>query len=217
MRIIKINPDRPERELLQEAADLILSGKVIGYPTETVYGLGTNALDNQGIEKIFELKGRDRHRPILIIAGDLAQVKRLVTLFPALANRLAQKFWPGPLTMVLEASPFIPRALLGSGKGIGIRIPDNNICLELLRLCGVPITSTSANFSGGKNPISAEEVWENFDNKLDLIIDGGKSLSRIPSTVLAIENSDVALIREGAIRKWEIEQIIGKLTDERRE
>jgi len=214
VKILKLKPDHPDLELLHEAAKVVLKNGVIGYPTETVYGLGANALSDIAVEKVFELKGRERNKPILIIAGDIEQVKSLVSSFPAHAEMLAAAFWPGPLTMVLDAAPQLSRLLLGGGNQIGIRIPGNKICLELLKLCGVPITSTSANISGQKNPISAREVLENFGNKLDLIIDGGKSLSRIPSTVVAVKQDTVTLIREGAIPKFEIEQAIGNLIDE---
>lgn len=214
-KILKINPEKPQLELLQIGAEIILKDGVIGYPTETVYGLGANAFNETAVEKVFQLKGRERNKPILIIASNIEQVKSLVVSFPVKAAALARAFWPGPLTMVLKAGSHLSRLLLGGGDQIGIRIPGNEICRELLKLCGVPITSTSANISGQKNPISAREVVENFGNKLDLIIDGGKSLSRIPSTVVAVEQDTVKLIREGAISKFEIEQAIGNLIDEK--
>ena len=172
MKIIKIDSEKPDLSKLQAAANLILKDGVIGYPTETIYGLGANALSDAAVEKIFKLKGREKNKPILIIAAGLDQVKKLVVSFPCKAEILAKTFWPGPLTMVLEASVHLSESLLGGGNQIGIRIPGNQICLELLQRCGVPITSTSANISGQKNPISAAEVYENFGNKLDLIIDG---------------------------------------------
>ena len=212
---IKINSKKPQLELLRNVAEIIISDGVIGYPTETVYGLGANALSDIAVEKVFELKGRERNKPILIICSDIEQVKSLVSSFPAYAEMLAAAFWPGALTMVLRADPRLSRLLLGGGNQIGIRIPGNNICLELLKICGVPITSTSANISGQKNPISALEVRENFGNKLDLIIDGGNSQSRIPSTVVVVEKDTVKIIREGAIPKLKIEQVIGNFTDEK--
>jgi L-threonylcarbamoyladenylate synthase len=215
VKILNINPDRPDLELLQEVAEVILKNGVIGYPTETVYGLGANALSDIAVEKVFELKGRERNKPILIISSDIEQVKSLVSLFPEKAAALASTFWPGALTMVLKADPRLSRLLLGGGNQVGIRIPGNKICLELLKRCGVPITSTSANISGQKNPISAHEVLENFGDKLDLIIDGGKSLSRVPSTVVVVEEDTIKLIREGAIPKFKIEQVIGSFADEK--
>ena len=215
MNILKINPECPEPDLVNKAVEVILKGGVIGYPTETVYGLGVNALSDTAVEKIFELKGREKNKPILIIAAELDQVKKLVASFPHQAEILAKSFWPGPLTMVLEASDHLSESLLGGGNWIGVRIPDNQICLELLKQCGVPITSTSANISGQKNPISAAEVCENFGDKLDLIIDGGDSTSPLPSTVIGFEDDQVTLFREGAISIKTIEQIIGRTIDER--
>lgn len=215
MNILKINPDHPEPDLLNKAAKTILQGGVIGYPTETVYGLGANALSDVAVEKVFELKGREKNKPILIIAPDLDQVKKLVASFPRQAEMLAKAFWPGPLTMVLEAATHLSESLLGGGNRIGIRIPGNQICLELLKRCGVPITSTSANISGQPNPINAAEVYKNFGDRLDLIIDGGIASSRVPSTVIGFDDNQVTLIREGAISKIKIEQAIGKKLNER--
>lgn len=214
MNVLLINPVHPEPDLLTKAADVILQGGVIGYPTETVYGLGANALSDAVVEKIFELKGREKNKPILIIASELDEVKKLAASFPAQAEILANAFWPGALTMIFEAAPQLSPLLLGGGNQIGIRIPGNQICLELLKLCGVPITSTSANLSGKANPISAREVFENFGDKLDLIIDGGPSQSRTPSTVLQIDTDRLTLIREGAIPKAKIEEIIGSMFHE---
>jgi len=215
MTILTINPEHPAPDLLNRAAEVILQGGVIGYPTETVYGLGANAYDAKAISKVFELKVRETTKPILVIAGNMEMVKKLVTSFPELAARLAGVFWPGPLTMVLEASDHLSESLLGGGNRIGIRIPGSQICLELLKRCGVPITSTSANLAGQKNPISATEVVENFGGKLDLIIDGGRAASRIPSTVIGFDDDQVTLIREGAISRITIEQEIGRTIDER--
>jgi L-threonylcarbamoyladenylate synthase len=214
MNILKINPAHPEPDLLNQAAGIILRGGVIGYPTETVYGLGANAYNSSAISKVFELKAREATKPILVIAGNTEMVKKLITSFPESAARLAGVFWPGPLTMVLEASAHLSESLLGGGNRIGIRIPGNQICLELLKRCGVPITSTSANISGQRNPISAMEVFENFGDHLDLIIDGGVAPSRVPSTVIGFEDDEVTLIREGAISKITIEQAIGRKMNE---
>jgi len=216
-KIIKIYPEKSQFEQLKEAVEVIQKDGVIGYPTETVYGLGANALSTKAVEKVYQLKGREQTKPILVIAQNVDQVNSLVGSFPNVAMSLAKAFWPGALTMVFKASPDLPQQLLGGGDRIGIRVPGNRICLELLKICGVPITSTSANISGQKNPISAQEVFENFGNKLDLIIDGGPSPSRTPSTVVSVEDEQVNLIREGAIPKYRIEQAIGKITDEKKE
>jgi len=215
MKFITLDPIHPEQKKLGEAAEIILNDGVIGYPTETVYGLGANALSDAAVEKVFELKGREKNKPILMIAAELDQVKKLVTSFPTQAEILAKAFWPGALTMVLEAAPQLSPLLLGGGNQIGVRIPANQICLELLKICGVPITSTSANITGKENPISAEEVFKYFGSKLDLIIDGGASPSRVPSTVISIENNKVKLLREGVIPYSKIQYVIERFRYER--
>ena len=215
MKFITLDPIHPEQKKLGEAADIILSDGVIGYPTETVYGLGANALSDTAVEKVFDLKGREKNKPILIIAAELDQVKKLVASFPSQAEILAKAFWPGALTMIFEAAPQLSPLLLGGGNQIGIRIPASQICLELIKQCGVPITSTSANITGKENPISAEEVFKYFGSKLDLIIDGGASPSRVPSTVISIENNKVKLLREGVIPYSKIQHVIERFRYER--
>ncbi len=214
MELISINPSHPEPELIERAARAILSGQVIGYPTETVYGLGADAFNAKAIDRVFQLKGRDRSRPILVIAGDMTQVKRMVQ-WSDLAEHLAQQFWPGPLTLVLPAMPGLPEALLSADQTLGIRIPNHNICLELVRRCGVPVTSTSANRSGQPNPVTARDVVDYFGDQLDLVIDGGRSSSAIPSTVLGISGDRLILFREGAISKSTIEHSIHLTVHER--
>ena len=214
MKVIKINPQTPNLKLLQEAADIILDDGVIGYPTETVYGLGANALSGNAIEKVFQLKRREKNKPILVIASNLDKVKELVSFFPETAELLAQYFWPGPLTIIFKAAAHLTKSLLGDGNSIGIRIPDNRICLELLKICKIPLTSTSANLAGEKNPISADEVIDNFSNELELVIDGGLARSTMSSTVLDLSTEKSVLMREGVIKKIEIEQIIGSNVDE---
>ena len=208
MKTLKINPNNPETELLKQAANIIINGGVIGYPTETIYGLGADALNEKAVKRIYELKGREKNKPILILAENVEQVKQLTASFPESAQILAKEFWPGPLTIVFPAADMLSGLLTGDNRTIGIRISDNKICQELLKLTGVPITSTSANISGGENPVSAVEVEKAFGDKLDLVIDGGKTCAGIPSTVvLVVENSSV-ILREGAIPKSEIDEMM---------
>lgn len=209
MKVIRVNPENPELKTLQEAADVILGNGVIGYPTETVYGLGANALSDTAVEKVFELKQREKNKPILIIVSDLNQIMGLISFFPEIANSVTRHFWPGPLTIIFKAALHLAKPLLGTGNTIGIRIPDNRICLELLQLCGVPLTSTSANLSGRNNPVCVDEVITSFGDRLNLIIDGGIARSRISSTVLDLSKDEPVLIREGIIHKKTIEQTIG--------
>ena len=210
MKIIKINPFAPLVDQLMMVAEVIKAGGIIGYPTETVYGLGADPFNPAAVNKIFRLKGREKNKPILLIAENIDQVKQLTAEYPRAAETLASAFWPGPLTLVFRASPELPVEIIGVNRTIGIRIPDHKMCLELIKISGVPITSTSANISGNKNPTSAEEVAANFGDQLDLIIDGGQTKSEIPSTVISVDQENVRLLRQGAISKTEIEKILRK-------
>ncbi len=210
MQIIPINPQQPEPERIKRAAHILLNKGVIGYPTETVYGLGAHALQPVAIEKIYRLKKRDTTKPVLIIAGSVEMVSQLVKVFPPVARQLAHAFWPGPLTMIFPVAEVIPSIIHGPGTTIGIRIPGHRICLELLRACGVPITSTSANITGGANPISAAEVVRSMGEQLDAVIDGGVAASRTASTVIDISNESPILVREGIISKQVLESFLKK-------
>ncbi len=208
MKTLKINPKNPETDLLKQATDIIINGGVIGYPTETIYGLGADALNEKAVERIYELKGREKNKPILILAENIDQVKQLTSSFSKSAQILANKFWPGPLTIVFPAADRLSHLLTGDSRTIGIRISDNKICQQLLKLTGVPITSTSANISGGGNPVSAKEVEKTFGDKLDMIIDGGETYAGVPSTVVSVSESSVVVLREGAILKSNIVKFI---------
>ncbi|OQX94801.1 threonylcarbamoyl-AMP synthase [candidate division KSB1 bacterium 4572_119] len=212
--ILKINPEKPDINLLQKAAGILKDGGIIGYPTETIYGLGADVFNDEAVEKIYRLKGRDKNKPILIIAASLDQVKELIVSFPEKAVVLTQEFWPGPLTIVFDASPRLNKSITGKQQTVGIRIPNNQICLELIKFAGVPITSTSANLTGNKNPVTAREVAENFGDRLNLILDGGQSNSATPSTVISVINNGIKIIREGAISKFSIMKILGNKIDE---
>lgn len=210
VNILKIDPIHPELKKISKAAEIILNGGVIGYPTETVYGLGANAFNSEAVARIYSLKKRETSQAILLIAGNLAHVAQIAADIPDNALKLAEQFWPGPLTLVFQAGPSVNPRLMGASGTIGVRIPGNKICLDMLNAVGVPITSTSANISGQQNPVSAQEVLKYFGKKLDLIIDGGETPSRIPSTVLSVVKNQAVLIREGSIIKSEIEKTIGK-------
>lgn len=211
METLKINPETPEPEKISRAAEIILNSGVIGYPTETVYGLGASAFDSVAVARIFALKGRAASQAILLIAANLDQVSQIVSEISDTALKLANEFWPGPLTLIFKAGENVIPELTGASGTIGVRIPGNRICLDLLDAAGVPITSTSANISGQQNAVSAKEVLKYFGNKLDLLIDGGETPSRVPSTVLSVVEEPPVLIREGAIMKSDIEKLIGKI------
>ncbi len=190
------------------AAQAILDGGVIVYPTETIYGLGANALDPKTVDKVYGIKKRPKSNPILVLIPNRISLEELVTGIPDTAELLMDKFWPGPLTIVFKASPIVsPILTAGSGK-IGIRLSSDDFCRELLSICRIPITSTSANLSGEPNPDSIGIINKRVLDSVDLVIDAGKLTSQTPSTVVDVTKGKVELLREGAIPFEKIRETI---------
>ncbi|MGC8594165.1 MAG: L-threonylcarbamoyladenylate synthase [Candidatus Kryptoniota bacterium] len=190
------------------AAQAILNGGVIIYPTETVYGLGANALNIEAVEKVFEIKQRDRSKPILVLVPDEESLDDLVMEVPEVARLLIRVFWPGALTLVFKAAPVVSPILTANSGKIGIRLSSSEFCKRLLNICKIPITSTSANLSGEPNPTSIDEINKTVRDAVDLIIDGGSLESGKPSTVVDVSSGEVRLVREGVIN---FDEIIARL------
>jgi L-threonylcarbamoyladenylate synthase len=185
-------------------------GEVIVFPTETLYGLGADALNAAAVERVFHLKGRDAANPILVVVADRAMLCTIVGEVPLLAEPLIAEFWPGPLTLVLPAKKDLAKYLVNASGGVGVRISSAPIAAELVRELGKPITATSANPSG-KNPARRiDEAKRYFSGEITLFIDGGELHSNVGSTVAEISGDKVRVIREGEITKAALEQVIGK-------
>jgi len=206
--IIKINPHNPEGDLIGRAARTIKAGGVIGYPTETVYGIGCNIYLADAVNRIYQIKKRSPDKGFIIIAADPLQVRDIATNISEAAERLMENFWPGPLTLVFKASPGLLTTGFHNTKTIAVRIPDCAICLALLKRCGFPIISTSANLSGQTAATTPQEVITLFNDQLDLIIDGGTTPGNIPSTVVDVTKSPAKILREGVISKLEINTVL---------
>ncbi len=186
------------------ASEVILRGGVIGFRTDTFYGLGADPLNQSAVGKIRGLKSREEAKPILILISDLSEVDRFLTHSSEVFKIIARRFWPGPLTLVGVARPELPNELT-AGKGtIGVRLPDDEIVRALVRACGGALTATSANVSGEAPARSAEEIRNYFPVGVDLIVDGGEVTATQPSTVLDLSGSEARLIREGAITREEL-------------
>ena len=189
-----------------EAAVKLRAGELVAFPTETVYGLGANALDADAVAKIFELKGRPRTTPLIVHAASIEMAREVVAEWPALAQQLAARWWPGPLTLVLRKSPAIPDIVTAGLATVGVRIPEHPVALELIRAAGVPIAAPSANLFMGLSPTSAAHVREAFGDRVT-VLEGGSSRVGIESTVVAIENDCLKLLRPGMISLGELEQV----------
>ncbi len=190
------------------AAQVILDGGVVVYPTETIYGLGANALEPGIVEKVYKIKERQKSNPILVLIPNRQSLEELVTGIPDVAEKLMEKFWPGPLTIVFRASPIVsPILTAGSGK-LGVRLSSDSFCREVLSVCRIPITSTSANLSGEPNPDSIGIISRKVLDSVDLVVDAGKLVSRTPSTVVDVTKGKVELLREGAVEFSRIKEAI---------
>jgi L-threonylcarbamoyladenylate synthase len=209
--ILKINPDKPEAERIDEAVALLKKGGVIAFPTETFYGLGADARNDEAIEKIFGIKGRDFKNPILVVIGDRGHLDAFATDIPDKARELMDRFWPGPLTIVFRAAPSVsPKLTAGTGK-IGIRLTSHPIAMEISKRLGGPLTATSANLSGMPECSSAVEVLSQLGGKLDGVIDGGQAPGGKGSTIVDVTVSPVKILREGVIAASLIQDTLGKI------
>lgn len=210
--ILKINEDTIEREKLKEAAQVLRHGGLVAFPTETVYGLGADGLDEEAAKKIYEAKGRPSDNPLILHIADVTSLNELASEVPEKAMQLAKAFWPGPLTMVLNKSDKVPYGTTGGLETVAVRMPNHKIALELIREAGVYVAAPSANTSGRPSPTLAEHVAEDMDGRIDLIVDGGEVGIGIESTIVDLTSEIPVILRPGYITKAMLEEIVGEVT-----
>jgi len=186
------------------------TGNVIVFPTETVYGLGADALNSAAVEKVFQLKGRNPDNPIPVIVADRTMLRGLIDQIPPTAEKLIDRFWPGPLTLVLQARPDTPKQLLNGRGGVGVRISSEPIASQLSRELRGPLTATSANPSGKPAATSIEQAQHYFSGAIEIFLDGGKRTAKMGSSVVEVIENRVKMIREGEISVSEITATIGE-------
>ena len=184
---------------IADAAEIIRNGGLAAVPTETVYGLAGNGLDETAVQEIYEVKGRPAIKPLSLMVPDESAMERYCLEVPAQAHALARRFWPGPLTIVLKAKTEIPSIVLAGGTTVGLRCPDHPLTLELLRSCGLPLAAPSANPSGEESPKTAEQVFAYFDGKIDAVIDGGPCGIGRESTLIDMSRTPYRILRAGAL------------------
>lgn len=205
--IISINLNKFKESELEPAGEAIRRGRVVAFPTDTFYGLGADPFNLSAVERVYQIKGRPRTKPLLLLVGDLEQAKMVATELPETFHDLAQKFWPGPLTIVVRASHRLPLKVTGGTGNIGLRLPNSKLSLALIRCAGVPVTATSANLSTLPSCTTASQVLGQIGGRVDVLIDGGKVTSDHPSTVVDMTGPSLRILREGVIgrsklRKW---------------
>ncbi len=193
------------------AAKIIRSGGLVALPTETVYGLGANGLDPEAVDQIFTVKGRPNDNPLILHIADASQIDTLCHHVPESAYRLAEKFWPGPLTIVLPAKSCVPKRTTGGLDTVAVRCPDNAVTREVIRLAGVPIAAPSANISGKPSTTTAQHVLDDHDGKIPLIIDGGACRVGVESTIVDLTEDRPRLLRPGGITPEQLTEVLGDL------
>lgn len=196
-------------EDIERAVAILKGGGVVAFPTETVYGLGASAFDPVAVARIFEIKGRPRFDPLIVHVATPRQVRALATALPEPAQALMRSFWPGPLTLVLPKSKLVPDIVTAGLPTVAIRMPDHPIALTLIRKLGIPIAAPSANLFGRVSPTTAEHVRQQLGNMVDLILDGGRCPIGVESTVVAVLDDTVTLLRPGGTPLEEIERVVG--------
>jgi len=196
---------------IAEGAALIQKGELVAFPTETVYGLGANALDEEAVRKIYVAKGRPSDNPLIVHVADVEHLKELVAVFPKEAALLAQAFMPGPLTLVLPKKPCIPSVVSGGLDTVGVRIPSCEGARAFLKATGLPIAAPSANISGRPSPTKAEHVLHDLNGRIPLILDGGPCTGGVESTVLSLASEVPMLLRPGLVSPADIRRVIGRL------
>ena len=203
--VLPINPLAPEPDILARVGEILREGGLVAYPTETVYGLAASAFDLGSITRVFDAKGRPHGQPLPVQIAGVAEVEALARDIPQAAQTLIADFFPGPLTLVLWRQPSVSLLITGGGETVGLRMPDHPVALGVLRAFGGPLVCPSANLTGRRAAMSASDVLEDLDGRIDLVLDGGPTLDRTPSTVLDVTVQPARLIREGKISRAELE------------
>jgi len=197
--LLRVDPANPDDQALLSAAEAVLRGGVIAFPTDTLYGLGCSLFDVSAVEMVARLKRRDPSLAVISLIPEARQVYGLAVDVSPQAERLMREYWPGPLSMIFKAAPIVPPRVRGAGGTVALRVPRDGLCHKLLALIGGPVVSSSANLSGQRPAESAEEVVQIFGNQLDLVLDGGPRPGGLPSTLVDVSVPRPRLLRRGAV------------------
>lgn len=209
MNTIYFNEPTPEN--IRAAADIIRSGGLLGIPTETVYGLGADALNEEAVLHIFEAKGRPQDNPLIIHVPDADWLSRYCENVPESAYRLAAEFWPGPLTMILPRKPVVPLRTTGGLETVGVRCPDHPVTLAIIRAADMPIAAPSGNTSGRPSPTCLSDMREDMDGKIDGVFDGGPCAVGVESTIIDLTCTPPRLLRPGGLPLEELRRVLGEV------
>ncbi len=209
--VIKVNPRAPQKRLILTAAEVLRRGGLVAFPTETVYGLGADALNADAVKQIFVAKGRPLDNPIIVHVASAADLDRLAENVPEEARRLVDRFWPGPLTLILRRSGLVPDGVTGGLDTVAVRMPRNSIALALIRALGRPVAAPSANLSGRTSGTTAGHVLQDFAGRIDMVLDGGPVPVGVESTVLDLSRRPPAILRPGAVTPEDLAPLLGRV------
>lgn len=210
-KILKVNPKNPKSSQIRQAAKIIRSGKLVAFPTETVYGIGANALDPSAVKRIFVAKGRPSDNPLIVHISDIADLGILVDHIPESSFDVIDKFWPGPLTIVFKKSKIVPKIVTGGLDTVAIRMPKNKIANMLIVEAGTPIAAPSANIAGRPSPTTAKHVIDDLSGRISMILDGGHTKIGIESTVIDLSRNTPMLLRPGGITLEQLQKVLDKV------
>lgn len=211
-RVIIEDRNHIKDEELREAAGILRSGGLVAFPTETVYGLGGNALDEDAARKIYAAKGRPSDNPLIAHVSCMEEVAPLVKEIPEAGRKLMEAFWPGPLTMIFPKSDKVPYGTTGGLDTVAIRMPDDPVANRLIALAGVPVAAPSANTSGRPSPTTADHVWQDMNGRIEMIIDGGPVGIGVESTIVDVSSAVPSVLRPGAITMEMLEAVLGNVS-----
>jgi L-threonylcarbamoyladenylate synthase len=192
---------------IEMAAQIVKTGGVVAFPTDTVYGLGANPFIDKAVDRIYQVKGRDRQLPLPILLADEVQIAEVVATVSDVARLLMKRFWPGGLTLVLSKAASFPDNITAGGDSVAIRMPGHEVTLALIRKAGVPIVGTSANLSNQPSALTAEEVKDQLGSAVDLVVDGGRCPGGVESTVVDLTGTVPIILRQGAVPEEKIKQV----------
>ncbi|MCX7018678.1 MAG: L-threonylcarbamoyladenylate synthase [bacterium] len=207
-KLVQIDPQSPDPEILGRAAEILRAGGLVAFPTETVYGLGANAYDDIAVRRIFAAKGRPASNPLIVHLCSADAAPEVAGNWPPAARRLAERFWPGPLTLVVERGARVPDTVTAGGPTVALRVPAHAVALALIRAVGAPIAAPSANRSTRISPTRAEHVMRSLRGRIDMVLDAGRAPGGIESTVIDLSSDPPRLLRPGLIAPAEIEKIL---------
>lgn len=210
MQVLRIDPENPERAVLDRAAEAVMRGGVIAFPTDTLYGLGCSLLDPAAVDMISRLKRRDPSHAVISLIPDTEQAWGLALDIGPVAERLMRKYWPGPLSLIFLGSAYVPPQVQGKGGTVALRCPKDTLSHALLHRIGGPVVSSSANLSGQPPAETAEDVVRTFGNQLDLVLDGGPRRGGVPSTLVDVSGPRPKLLRRGEL---DVTALLGDFDD----